>query len=95
MRFLARSDGERHQFRLIIAAEDGAKFADLKPFIRDLMAKMEEDLGIKLDWVAVDHHNTGHAHAHVVNRGRDENSRDLVIAKSISATASAPRHGAS
>jgi type IV secretory pathway VirD2 relaxase len=80
--FLVRSDGERHQFRLIIAAEDGAKLADLKPFIRDLMAKMEEDLGAKLDWVAVDHHNTGHPHTHVVIRGRDDRGRDLVIAKS-------------
>ena len=80
--FLACSDGERHQFRLIIAAEDGAKFADLKPFIRDLMAKMEKDLATKLDWVAVDHYNTGHPHTHVVIRGRDEYGRDLVIAKS-------------
>ena len=80
--FLARSDGECHQFRLIIAAEDGAKFVDLKPFIRDLMAKMEKDLATRLDWVAVDHHNTGHPHTHVVIRGGDENGRDLVIAKS-------------
>ncbi len=57
--FLARSEGERHQFRLIIAAEDGRKIAELKPFIRDLMAQMEKDLATKLDWVAVDHHNTG------------------------------------
>jgi len=80
--FLARSDAERHQFRLIVAAEDGAKFVDLKPFIRDLMGKMENDLATKLDWVAVDHHNTGHPHTHVVIRGRDEDGRDLVIAKS-------------
>ena len=80
--FLARSDSERHQFRLIIAAEDGAKFVDLRPFIRDLMAKIENDLGTKLDWVAVDHHNTGHPHTHVVIRGRDADGRDLVIAKS-------------
>ena len=80
--FLARSDGERHQFRLIVAAEDGTKIADLKPLIRDLMGKMENDLATKLDWVAVDHHNTGHPHTHVVIRGRDDRDRDLVIAKS-------------
>lgn len=80
--FLARSDGERHQFRLIVAAEDGTKIADLKSFIRDLMGKMENDLATKLDWVAVDHHNTGHPHTHVVIRGRDDRDRDLVIAKS-------------
>jgi type IV secretory pathway VirD2 relaxase len=42
---------------------------------------MEEDLGTKLDWVAVDHHNTGHPHTHVVLRGRDELDRDLIIAR--------------
>jgi len=40
---------------VIVAAEDGAKLAGLKPVIRDLMAGMERDLGTKLDWVAVDH----------------------------------------
>jgi type IV secretory pathway VirD2 relaxase len=79
--FLDRSAGDRHQFRLIVSAEDGAAYDDLKPFIRRLMAGMEEDLGTKLDWVAVDHHNTGHPHSHVILRGRTENGQDLVIAR--------------
>jgi hypothetical protein len=54
---------------------------DLKPFIRNLMGHMEQDLGTKLDWVAVDHFNTGHPHTHIVVRGRDENGNDLVIAR--------------
>lgn len=45
------------------------------------MAQMENDLGQKLDWVAVDHHNTGHPHTHIVIRGRDGRGRDLVIAR--------------
>ncbi len=45
------------------------------------MTRMEEDLGTKLDWVAVDHHNTGHPHSHVILRGRTEDGRDLVIAR--------------
>ena len=28
------------------------------PFLRDLMAHAERDLGTRLDWVAVDHWNT-------------------------------------
>src|SRR5438552_5887455 len=32
---------------------------------RDLMRQMETDLGTKLDWIAVDHHNTGHPHTHI------------------------------
>jgi hypothetical protein len=42
---------------------------------------MERDLETKLDWVAVDHFNTGHPHTHVVIRGRDDQGRDLVMAR--------------
>ncbi len=79
--FLDRADGDRHQFRFIVSPEDGAEYADLKPLTRRLMARMEQDLGTKLDWVAVDHYNTGHPHTHVVLRGRDETGHDLVIAR--------------
>lgn len=53
--FLERCDGDRHQFRFIVSAEDGSDYPDLKPYIRRLMTQMEADLGTKLDWVAVDH----------------------------------------
>lgn len=79
--FLDSCDGDHHQFRLIVSADDGAELADLKPFIRDMMAKVETDLGTKLDWVAVDHFNTGHPHTHILIRGRDDRGSDLVIAK--------------
>ena len=79
--FLERSDGDRHQFRFIVSAEDGVEYDDLKPFIRRLMAQMEEDLGTKLDWVAVDHYNTGHPHSHVIVRGKTDRNRDLIIAR--------------
>ena len=79
--FLDSCNGDRHQFRLIVSADDGAELADLKPFIRDMMAKVETDLGTKLDWVAVDHYNTGHPHTHIVIRGKDDRGNDLVIAK--------------
>src|SRR3546814_2546097 len=45
------------------------------------MTQMEEDLGTKLDWVAVDHFNTGHPHSHVMLRGRDDRGDNLVIAR--------------
>lgn len=79
--FLARSEGDPHQFRFIVSIEDSAQLADLKPVIRDLMRQMEQDLGTRLDWVAVDHFNTGHPHTHVAMRGRDERGQDLVIAR--------------
>ena len=79
--FLERADGDRHQFRFIVAPEDGADYEDLKPLTRRLMVQMEEDLGTKLDWVAVDHFNTGHPHTHIMLRGRDDKGHDLIIAR--------------
>ncbi|WP_150290052.1 relaxase/mobilization nuclease RlxS [Sphingobium estronivorans] len=79
--FLERSAGDRHQFRFIVAPEDGAQYDDLKTVVRRLMEQAEKDLGTKLDWVAVDHFNTGHPHAHVIVRGRDETGKDLIIAR--------------
>src|SRR5258705_8423577 len=55
--------------------------ADLKPFVRDLMRDMEQDLRTKLDWVAVDHFNTGHPHTHIIIAGHDDRGQDLVMAR--------------
>lgn len=79
--FLECADGDRHQFRFIIAAEDAVEYEELKGFTRRFMARMEQDLGTKLDWVAVDHFNTGHPHTHVILRGKDDRGEDLVIAR--------------
>ncbi|MBI2741045.1 MAG: relaxase/mobilization nuclease and DUF3363 domain-containing protein [Rhodospirillales bacterium] len=79
--FLGRGEGDRHQFRFIVAAEDAIEYADLKDSTRRLMEQMERDLGSKLDWVAVDHYNTGHPHTHIVLRGKDDRGHDLVIAR--------------
>lgn len=72
---------DRHQFRLIVSPEDGAQLHDLKPFIRDFMAQVERDLETKLDWMAVDHYNTGQPHTHIVIRGKDDRGDDLIITK--------------
>ena len=53
--FLERGRQDRHQFRFIVSAEDGADLADLRTTTRALMQQMEADLGAKLDWIAVDH----------------------------------------
>jgi len=72
---------DRHQFRFIVSAEDAAELGDLRRYTRDLMARMEGDLGTRLDWVAVGHWNTDNPHTHVVLRGRDEQGRDLIISR--------------
>ncbi len=79
--FLDRSAGDRHQFRFIVSAEDGAEYPDLKPYVRRLMAQAEHDLGTRLDWVAVDHFNTDNPHTHIMLRGVDDQGQNLIIAR--------------
>ncbi|MBZ9649731.1 hypothetical protein K9B33_19520 [Sphingobium sp. 3R8] len=40
--FLARGQGDRHQFRFIVAPEDGAEYEDLKPLVRRLMSQAKK-----------------------------------------------------
>jgi type IV secretory pathway VirD2 relaxase len=78
--FLDRGRQDRHQFRFIVSSEDGVDLSDLRSTTRDLMRQMETDLGTKLDWIAVDHHNTGHPHTHILMRGVTEDGKTLNIA---------------
>jgi type IV secretory pathway VirD2 relaxase len=78
--FVERGLEDRHQFRFIVAAEDGVALGDLKPFTRQLMRQMEQDLDTRLDWLAVDHFNTGQPHTHVVVRGVTDEGKLLYIA---------------
>jgi len=78
--FLDRGRDDRHQFRFIVSAEDGAELADLRTTARELMRQMEADLGTKLDWIAVDHYNTGHPHTHILLRGVTDDGKTLNIA---------------
>lgn len=77
--FLDRGKNDRHQFRFIVSPEDGVDLTDLTEHTRDLMDRIETDLGTRLDWVAVNHYNTGHPHVHVIVNGRDDKGADLVI----------------
>jgi type IV secretory pathway VirD2 relaxase len=78
--FLDRGRHDRHQFRFIVSSEDGVELSDLRTTTRDLMRQMEADLGTKLDWIAVDHHNTGHPHTHILVRGITHDGKTLNIA---------------
>jgi len=78
--FVERGRADRHQFRFIVSAEDGVELSDLRATTRDLMKQMEADLGTRLDWIAVDHHNTGHPHTHIIVRGVTDDRKTLNIA---------------
>lgn len=60
--------GDPRIFKLIISPEFGHRL-DLKDLSRQLIRRMERDLDLPLEWVAVAHFNTEHPHAHVLLRG--------------------------
>jgi len=72
----------------MISPEDGAEQArvngdgtpNLKETTRALITQMEEDLGTRLDWVAVDHFDTAHPHTHIIARGVTHEGKGLNIA---------------
>lgn len=70
---------DRHHFRFIVAPEDGAQLSNLSAYTRDLVGKMEVELGTKLDWVAANHYDTGNPHTHLIVRGVRDNGKDLII----------------
>jgi type IV secretory pathway VirD2 relaxase len=71
-----RSD--RLMWSFIISPEDADRI-DLRRHVRDLVAGMERDFDTRLEWVAIDHHNTDDAHVHLLVRGVREDGRVLEI----------------
>jgi type IV secretory pathway VirD2 relaxase len=68
--------GEKHQFRFILSPEDGEEL-DMPSYVRRFMAQVEKDVGRRLDWAAVNHHDTDNPHAHIVVRGVDRDGRPV------------------
>lgn len=79
--FAERCADDRHHFRFIVSPEDAGELADVRAFTRELMTDVAQDLGTRLDWVAVDHWNTDNPHIHILLRGKADDGRDLVIDK--------------
>lgn len=79
--FAARCEDDRHHFRFIVSPEDAERMRDLKGFTRELMTRMEKDLGTRLDWRAVEHWNTDNPHVHIIVRGVGEDGQNLVISR--------------
>lgn len=57
-------------FKLILSPDQPG--VDLEKLAKDTMKQVEIDLARKLEWVAVVHHNTDHAHVHIALRGVDK-----------------------
>jgi type IV secretory pathway VirD2 relaxase len=70
---------DRHHFRLIVSPEHGADIPDMTAYVREVMKRVQRDLDTKLQWIAVNHHNTDNPHAHILLRGKQADGADLVI----------------
>ncbi|WP_342709608.1 DUF3363 domain-containing protein [Bradyrhizobium sp. B124] len=91
--FADRCEGDRHHFRFIVSPDDAGKLANLRDFTRELMDQASQDLGTRLDWVAIDHWNTEHPHIHILVRGQADDGRDLVISREYVSTGLRARAG--
>jgi hypothetical protein len=73
-----QSAGDQRLWKLIVSPEFGDR-ADLPSLTRDLMKRMERDLGTQLEWVAICHFNTDNPHVHVALRGLRDNGQPLSL----------------
>jgi len=71
-----QAEGDERLWKLIVSPEFGNQ-VDLSRLTRDLMNCMEEELATKLEWAAVEHYNTEHAHVHIALRGRRDTGNPL------------------
>jgi type IV secretory pathway VirD2 relaxase len=72
--------GDERIWKLIVSPEFGDR-ADLRRLTRDLVSRMEKDLGTPLEWVAASHYNTEHPHVHMAIRGIGADGHHLHLSK--------------
>lgn len=70
--------GDELMWRFIVSPEDADRL-NLREHVRKLAGQMEKDLGTRLEWIAIDHHNTDDAHVHLLVRGVRDDGRPLQI----------------
>ena len=69
---------DKLMWRFIVSPEDADRL-NLREHVREVVARMESDLGTKLEWVAIDHHNTDDEHVHLLVRGVRDDGKALEI----------------
>jgi type IV secretory pathway VirD2 relaxase len=70
--------GDERLWKFIISPEFGDRL-DMEKLTRELMDRVERELGTSTEWVAVTHYNTDHRHTHVALRGVDSAGRALLL----------------
>jgi type IV secretory pathway VirD2 relaxase len=68
--------GDKRLWKIVVSPE-AAERVDLQGHARDLVRAIEDDLGVRLEWAAIDHHDTDHAHVHIAIRGVDRDGREF------------------
>jgi len=74
-------DGRQESIDIADRLESWQKAGDLKRLTRDLVSRMENDLGTPVEWAAVAHYNTEHPHVHMAIRGIGSEGRPLLLSK--------------
>lgn len=72
--------GDERLWKFIVSPEFGDR-TDLERLTRDLVKRMESDLGTELEWIAVAHHNTQHPHVHIAVRGLRADGQSLRLSR--------------
>src|SRR5258708_7199906 len=68
--------GDDRIFKIIVSPEFGERL-DLHDQTRQLLARMEKDLGTRLEWLAAAHFNTEHPHVHIPLRAKNQTGSSL------------------
>lgn len=68
-------DGGKYVHKLILSP--GVDGVDIKAYSRAVLLNVGRAKGVDLNWRAIEHNNTDHAHAHVVIFGKDKLGREV------------------
>lgn len=77
--FFARCREDPRHYRLMIEPGDDSPLPDIRAFGRRFMAELEQERGLRLEWAAADHHDTGRPHLHIVLRQRSLDGRRVSL----------------
>lgn len=70
--------GDERLWKFVVSPEHAANL-NLQEHARELVGRMQHDLGSRLEWVAIDHYNTDNPHVHLLVRGRDLDGHEVRI----------------
>jgi type IV secretory pathway VirD2 relaxase len=68
--------GDIRLWKFIVSPEFGEQL-NMAQLARGVMAGIEKEIAVSVEWVAVAHYNTGHPHVHIALRGIDRQGREI------------------